>query len=1265
MAEPAALAPSTAMPVPAVGIGASAGGLEAIGELLAALPAATGMAYLVVQHLDPERASLLAEILAKKTSMPVAEVRDGTSIAPDHVYIIPPNTLLSVSADAMHLEPRAEGRQPSMPVDVLFHSLARERGRNAIGVVLSGSGSDGARGLQAIKEAGGITFAQHEASAGFSGMPKSAIGTGCVDFVLTPPEMAATLARLGRHPYINMAGTDDDREPPADAAPVAPAAPSNEADFRRAFRLLRASSEVDFTHYKRSTIERRVARRMAVHHLDSLPAYVDLLQDNPAELQTLAQDLLIGVTSFFRDPEGLDGLTQTVFPALMAGRSPKDALRIWVPGCATGEEVYSIAMTLVEFLGQRAAATPVQIFGTDVSDTAVERARAGIYLASIAAEVSPERLAHFFVKLDDHYQIARSIRGMCVFARQDATRDPPFSRLDLVSCCNLLIYLDQPLQRQMLSLFHYALKPHGFLMLGPSESVGQNAGLFELVGKRQHIYSRKAVPGRGALPFVPDQALSPTRHDAGRIAGAPALLDAERMQREADRLLLTRYAPACVLVDEDLNVLQFRGQTAPYLEHPPGAASLNLRKLALPGLLIALGPAMQEARKTGAPVRTGTVRLETRDGMREVTLHVNPFQVPDEELRGYLVAFEEARLGRDQPGRVSFWDALVERTGRTRARAADDKGAEGERARLERELVATREYLRAAVEEHDAAKEELRSAHEEVLSSNEELQSTNEELETAKEELQSANEELVTTNEELRNRNRDLAAANEALAESRDYAEGIIETSPAPLIVLDGSLHVVTANRAFYDGFKTRREETEGRFFYDLGNKQWDIPQLRTVLQEVLAQDNRLEDYEVRHSFPAIGETVMVLNARRLPGSKRRPEMILLGLQNVTERWRAQALEEAGLRKDEFLAMLAHELRNPLAPIRLAIDILRRVGTDNPAAKFGHDVIDRQIAHLTRLVDDLLDVARITQGRIALEKAPLALAEVIERAIEVSRPLLQEREHRLTVLPAPASIYLEADGVRLVQVVSNLLNNASRFTPKGGEIALSTQADDTQAVIRVTDNGSGISAELLPNVFDMFFQADKSHSRQHGGMGIGLTLARRIVELHGGNIEAKSAGVDKGSEFIVRLPAIHPAAGQSAEVASVKAAAAVAASRRVLIVDDNVDAATMMQSFLQMQGHEARCAFDGPSGLRLAQEFAPHLVLLDIAMPGMDGYGVIRRLREQAGAQPVVAAVTGFGADTERERIKRAGFDRHLVKPVDPEAVLTLIASLEEARRRA
>src|SRR3984893_2539734 len=467
---------------------ASAGGLEAVSELLAALPAQCGVACIVVQHLDPGHESLLTEILAKRTSLSVVQAHDGVSAAPDHVYVMPPNTTLSMTGERIHVTPSASGLHH--PADILFTSLAEERGDSAIGVVLSGGDGDGALGIQAIKQAGGITFAQEPASARFPSMPRNAIATGCVDFVLRPKEIAHELARLSHHPYLrSVLRTDADTDSTLDVR-----AAGDEAHLRHVFRQLRTAHGVDFSHYKRSTLRRRLARRMALQKTEDLGDYVALIGSDPAEAAALYQDFLIRVTGFFRDPGSFDLLAQRVVPSLSEGRSPKMPIRIWVPGCASGEEVYSVAITLIESLGDRFAPAGIQMFGTDVSEAAIEKARAGIYPDSIAQEVSSERLQRFFVKQGEHFRIDKSVRDLCIFARHDVTRDPPFSRIDLVSCRNLLIYLDATAQRRVMQVFHYALRPQGLLMLGPSESVGQAADLFELTYKQLRLYKYNPAP---------------------------------------------------------------------------------------------------------------------------------------------------------------------------------------------------------------------------------------------------------------------------------------------------------------------------------------------------------------------------------------------------------------------------------------------------------------------------------------------------------------------------------------------------------------------------------------------------------------------------------------------------------------------------------------------------------------------------------------------------------------------------------------------------
>lgn len=839
------------IPFPVVGIGASAGGLEAVSELLAGLPAATGMAFLFVQHLDPGHGSLLVEILTKKTPLTVTEAQNGMAVAPEHLYVIPPNTTLTLLRGVLRLQRRQISELRHMPIDILLHSLAEERGHLAIGVILSGGGSDGTLGLRAIKERGGITFAQEPASARFAAMPRSAIATGCVDFILSPQLMAEALAKVGRHTYLS-SGTTPVGEPP----------PTGEDDMERVFGLLRTHCGVDFTHYKRTTIERRLARRMAVRHADGLASYADLLQHDPNEVQTLGQDLLIRVTSFFRDPETFEGLVETIFPALLEGRSLTEPLRIWVPGCASGEEVYSIAICLTECLDARALSIPVQIFGTDLSETAIETARAGRYVDNIAGQISAERLQRFFVKLNAHYQIVKSIRDRCVFARQNVTSDPPFARLELVSCRNLLIYLDPALQSQVIPLFHYALKPQGYLILGPSETMGQFSDLFEIVDKRHKIYRRKAGPARVGLELRAGEPAALPR-SRGTIAVAPAVY-MEQAQRVTERLLLARYAPACVLIDGGLNILYFHGETSRYLEHARGAASLNLQKLASPGLLVELLPAIQAARQQDAPVRLAGLRDETSGEMREIHIEVVPLKVPEIEDRCHAILFTQAPTPpRGEHNTAAAW--LVQGWAKLSGAGAEAAEAATERdheiLQLKHDLAATRGYLQVAIEEHQAAKEELESAHEEVLSANEELQSTNEELETAQEELQSTNEELTTTNEELQNRNHELNDLNEALSESSDYLDAIVETLRQPLLVLGGDLRIARANGAFYACFQTTPVETEHCLLYELDDGQWNIPRLRTLLEEILHENAQFQGYEVANVFPRIGEKTMLLNA--------------------------------------------------------------------------------------------------------------------------------------------------------------------------------------------------------------------------------------------------------------------------------------------------------------------------------------------------------------------------------------------------------------------
>ena len=1348
------------MDFPIVAIAASAGGLEAVSELLATLPAKNGLAYVVVQHLDPDRESLLAALLSKKTAMPVEQIQDGMIIAVDHVYIIPPNATVTLSGDALQLTPRGNDA-PHHPADALFVSVAEGRADSAIGIVLSGGDADGSLGVRAIKHHGGITFAQEPATARFPSMPRNAIETDCVDFVLRPSAIGRELMRLAAHPYLR-------------ALPQMQTAEALEEDtLRRVFRRLRTAHAVDFTHYKRSTLQRRLARRMALRKVDELTDYVRLLEDDPVESAALFQDFLIRVTGFFRDPEAFETLAGRVFPSLCEARSAKERIRIWVPGCASGEEVYSIAMALVEYLGDRLAPAGIQIFGTDVSEAAIEKARAGAYVESISQEVSAERLNRFFIKEEDsRYRIAKSIRDLCIFARQDVTRDPPFSRLDLVSCRNVLIYLDAAAQRRVMRVFHYSLRPQGFLMLGPSESVGTASDLFDLIDKHERIYTRRSAAPRTALVFGDPPGDAPyggTREVSNNQA---AIGETSSAQREADRLLLARYAPASLLVDDALNVLQVRGGTGRFVELGSGSPSFNLHRMVRPELLVELSPALQEARATRAEVH--------RDGLRvgdlgDVTLQVVPVQATSEEPC-YLILLEAGSRPSGLHGQQRPEQAVPE--------SEKDRRL----AQLQREMTSTREYLQSMLEKHEAVKEELKSAHEEVLSANEEFQSTNEELETAKEELQSANEELTTTNDELRDRNRELSVLNASVQKSREtseraraYADAIVASVREPLLVLDSDLTVLRANVAFYASFQSRQEEIEGHSLVQVGLAlgRLNIVDLLGQLHGVLTRNAVIDDYEIEYAEPGKLPQALSVSARKIPGDGTRAELILLALEDITERRHAEDavryagerfrfmaevmpqkiltatgmgnidyfnpqwteytglsfdqikdwgwtqfihpedlaentrlwkhsiatgepfdfehrfrradgeyrwhlsgarayrdaagqiqswfgsstdihdVKEADKRKDEFLAMLAHELRNPLAPIRHATLMLRR-GTASVSPANLYDLIERQTSRLVRLVDELLDVARISRGHIELKTEVVDLADIVRHAADAGRSRIADRKHELTLVLPQAPIYVTGDAVRLEQIVSNLLENAAKYTEPGGQIRIELAQEHEQARLSVRDNGVGLAAETLESIFGLFTQVDRSLAHSGGGLGIGLTLVRRVLALHGGSVEARSEGLGHGTEFVVRLPVAseQPSAGNSGSHREEGPAAPKTQPRRVLIVEDNADAAESMALLVRSWGHEVAIARDGPSALELARGFQPERALVDIGLPGMTGYELGRRLREQMNHRGLcLIAMTGYGRDEDRRTALDAGFDVHLVKPANPEELQHLLAN--------
>ncbi len=744
---------------PIVGIGASAGGLNAYSDLLRALPIDSGMVFILIQHLSPDSPSMLSEILARVTEMPVEQATDNSTVQPNHIYVIPPNKQMTIVDNRLKLAPRAEAKRPFMPINLFFQSLAEHYAHRSVGIVLSGLDSDGAEGLKLIKEAGGITFAQTKDTAQHSSMPNSAIETGYVDFILPPAGIAQTLAEIAQHPYLQCPICPPTSEP-TNREPMQReigSEPLQQNSLSVIYSVLRATTGVDFTQYKRTTFERRLRRRMALHRLNSVDDYVQYLRSDVSEVKALHHDVLITVTSFFRDPESYALLQESVLPTLIEQKGLNSPVRVWVTGCATGEECYSLAICLLERLSAYDVNLSIQIFGTDVSEEAIDIARQGNYSESQMAGVSAERRSRFFTRTEGRYQISKAVRELCVFARQNIASDPPFSNIDLVSCRNVLIYFTPALQKRVLAIFHYALNTNGFLWLGSSESVGETSELFSVVNKNHRVYSRNLVSNRLSFDFVTSDYLALNPLHSSETQAVAEIPNYANVQRQADQIVLNRYAPVGVVVTEKLEIIHFRGDTSLYFRPPSGEPSFSLPKMIKPGLLVEARAAIEQSKAQKSITRRENLQVEGNP--RFINIEVTPIRNPLSHEFSYLLLFEEGQLIHPE----STEQDEVDEQGKSTLDNPEIERLQRELAATRQELLDTQAYLQATIEEQEAVNQRLTTANEEILSSNEELQSTNEELQTAKEEIQAANEELKTTNEELEHRNAEARSINDDL----------------------------------------------------------------------------------------------------------------------------------------------------------------------------------------------------------------------------------------------------------------------------------------------------------------------------------------------------------------------------------------------------------------------------------------------------------------------------------------------------------------------
>jgi two-component system, chemotaxis family, CheB/CheR fusion protein len=844
-----------ANPFTVVAIGASSGGLEAISLLLQNLSPNTGMAYIVVVHLSPDHKSMLTSLLSKVTDMKVQDIDDMEKMQPDNVYVIPYNKGIEVTDGHIKLVPRSKSGA-AISIDVLFSSLAETHKENVIGIVLSGSANDGTRGLKEIKEAGGITFAQDD-SAKFTSMPHSAIAKGVVDFILSPKDIATELTLMSKHPLIKRNAI---KHAPEDEIE------NNNPDLKLILELLHNRKNVNFSHYKMNTIKRRMLRRMLVLKFKTIDQYAELLVKDTNEVDLLYQDLLINVTEFFRDTEAFLLLKKTILPRMLKTKAEGETLRIWVAACATGEEVYSIAMLLLEIQQNKTNKIPFQIFASDLSADAISFARNGEYSINQLKNISPKQLQLFFTKTKDKYRISKSLRDVCIFANHNILNDPPFSHMDFISCRNFLIYLDTSAQKKAINTFHYALNEGGYLMLGKSETIGSSTNLFSVTNKKFKFYTRKKNSGtqrnpeiitritKVALPII-TTAITPKK---------TLILANRNLGNAFDSVLLSQYVPASVIINYELEILQFKGQTALYLQNSSGKASFNILKMAHLEITFELRNAIHHAIKTKQVVRKMGIEMSRdveKNIIQIVNIEVAPLKIEGEEPL-LIIVFTGQQI--DLPEYPQF--------GVKNNSIAKDRRIK----KLEEELAEARTDMASITQDQEAANEELQSANEEIISSNEELQSLNEELETSKEEIESTNEELTTSNQELH-------ARIQQIEELYAYYEGIISTVHEPVLILDKNIRIKSANKSFCKMFHLKEDEIIDISLYKLGNSEWNIPRLRELLEEIVPKNVRFHDFEVEQTFSNIGQKTLLLNAHRIVQKSKNEELIVLTIADITE----------------------------------------------------------------------------------------------------------------------------------------------------------------------------------------------------------------------------------------------------------------------------------------------------------------------------------------------------------------------------------------------
>jgi two-component system CheB/CheR fusion protein len=1154
------------------------------------------MAFILVQHLDPTHESMMVDLLSGHTSLTVRQATDGMPLERDHLYVIPPGTYLSVSKGALHLSRPQARHGARLPFDFLLHSMADQLGARAVCVILSGTGADGSLGLKAVKDHGGFVIAQSPDEAGYDGMPRSALLTGSVDRVLPVAEIADVLVNRDRE--ISAAQSQDAAHSKNDAPDW----------LSEIIDLLRSKTDHDFTLYKRGTLQRRIERRMAVSSIDTgdMNRYLEILRSDMNEVDLLAKDLLINVTSFFRDPEVFDLLAEKTIPELIQNHPAHQPLRIWIAGCSTGEETYSLAMLFREGIAAANRNIKLQVFASDVDPDAVASAREGFYPKLIEADVSPERLARFFSTEDEGYRVLPALRATVVFTVQDVLADPPFSRLDFVSCRNLLIYLRPEAQAKVIAAFHFALRENGILLLGSSETVGNADGRFTVISKAARLYRHigrsrpgefgfsKSVSGGVRLPMRSAQDAAPSRQ--------AALADLCR------QMVMDAYAPAAVLINRKYECLYYLGPTDRYLKVASGRPMHDLLAMARDGMRTKLRSALQRAIQENKRIVVPGGLLERGDGAQSVSIAVQPILSEGEEL---LL--------------ICFIDEPKQESGQNRRPASGDAPRVIE---LEQELDTTRAELEGAIRNLEISGEEQKAINEEALSVNEEFQSTNEELLTSKEELQSLNEELTALNSQLQ----------ETLERQRTTSndlKNILYSTDVATLFLDVHLNIRFFTPATKSLFNVIPGDI-GRPLADLRSLASDgalLADARAVLQTAAPLEREIE-----------AQSGASYSRRILPYRTQDDDVegVVITFTDVTERKQSskaleaakQKAELANAAKSRFLAVASHDLRQPLQSLALIQGLLGKIVEGEKAKKLVGR-IEETLTVMSGMLNTLLDINQIEAGVVCPRIEKFQISDLLSQLKDEFIDHAQARNIELRI--ASCSAWIDSDPHLLKQMLRNLLGNALKYTEQG-KVLLGCRRRDGALSIEVWDTGIGIPEKDYQSIFGEFHQLNNAARERSRGLGLGLSIVQRLGDLLGHHIGVHSEP-GKGSVFTIdvvdRQNGSEPPSGRPQRTGGDQNPEPARRTGEILVVEDDPELCQLIELLLKDEGHHVAAVHDGAAAQALLVRGAirPDLILTDFNLPnGVNGIQLAKKLREKVHLETPVIILTGdISTDTLRE----------------------------------